>query len=80
MIKKPWAGCMCRCLVCNLSTVTCVLALGGVALWFTAADLRLPGFPTLVAIGLFVASVAAGVALVCAIFCAIEKMTGPLYP
>jgi cytochrome b subunit of formate dehydrogenase len=66
---------MSRCLVLGLSIVTFVLAVAGIAIWLTAAAPPQPGFDTLLATGLFVASVFAGVALACAVFCTIETMT-----
>ena len=69
-----------RCLFLGLSIVTFVLTVAGIGVWLTAAELPQPGLDTLLAVGLFVVSVDAGVAFVCAIFCAIEAMTEPLIP
>ena len=80
MKEQLWTRCMGRCLVFGLSVITFVLALAGIGIWLTAAAFPQPGFDTFLAVGLFVASVGAGVALVCAIFCVIEAVTGPLVP
>jgi len=80
MREQLWTRCTGRCLVLGLSIVTFVLTVAGMGVWLTAAAIPQPGLDTLLAVGLFVSSVVAGVALVCAIFCAIEAITGPLVP
>ena len=80
MREQLWTRSMGRSLVLGLSIVTCVLAVAGIGIWLTAAALPQPGLDTLLAVALFVVSVVGGVAFVCAIFCAIEAMTGPLVP
>ena len=79
MNYQLFSGCMRQCLVFGLTAVTFVLAMVGVGLWFASAALPPPGFGTLLAAGLLLASTGIGVVLVCAAFCAIEKLTGPLF-
>ncbi len=80
MNNQLFSGCMRQCLVFGLTVVTFVLAMVGVGLWFASAALPPPGFGTLLAAGLLLASAGIGVVLVCAAFCAIEKLTGPVFP
>ena len=57
--------------------VLTLVCMGG---WVAGAVFLPIKFSTLFAVSIFLASVGFGVVLVCTVFCAIEKMAGPLFP
>jgi hypothetical protein len=73
-------GCLCQCFIFSLSAVTFVFALVYLGVWLAGGDILSTEPSTLLAVVVFLASVGAGVMLVCAVFYANEKMTGPLFP
>ena len=71
---------ICRCIVYSLTALNFIFILVCIGVWIEGAPLLSWSAATLMAVIIFLVSVAAAVTLVCTVFSFIEKVTGPMFP